>query len=289
MVITIIGVIAAMVAVFVSEPVRGYLDSVRRAELTDAADSALRRLTRDVRLALPNSLRIRDTATAGACAAGTCYIEFIYTSGGGRYRADGDGSTAGETLKFGTGTASCATVSNCQFDVLGPMPEGDDGAALAAGDAVVVLNLGPGPGATDAYNCTGTPPTSGCNRGTIGGVAGNRITLAANPFGTQSPPLPSQTGRFQVVPGAVQVVTYGCPIAAAGPMTRQWGYGFGAVQAAPPAGGTTAQVLANATCAVNYVTLNARAGLLFVRLNVIDPDSGEQVSVFQQIHVDNSP
>jgi hypothetical protein len=34
---------------------------VRRAELTDQADVALRRITRDIRLALPNSLRVTTT------------------------------------------------------------------------------------------------------------------------------------------------------------------------------------------------------------------------------------
>lgn len=276
----ILGIIAAMVAVFIRRPVEGYIDAVRRAELTDAADSVLRRLTRDVRLALPNSLRIRDDATVGACAVGTCYIEFIYTSGGGRYRDTGDGSTAGEILKFGTGTSSCATASNCAFDVLGPMP-------AAAGDQIVVYNLGPGYGPANAYDCTGATPN--CNRATVGGVVGNRITLAANRFGTQSPPLPSPNSRFQVVPAGVGAVTYSCPIAAAGATTRFWGYPLAAAQPFPPAGGSSAAMLANATCVVDYVTVDARTGLLFVRLNVIDPSSGDTVSVFQQIHVDNSP
>ena len=41
---------------------------MRRAELTDAADVALRRMTREIRQALPNSLRV----------SGNC-IEFIAT------------------------------------------------------------------------------------------------------------------------------------------------------------------------------------------------------------------
>ena len=42
MVIVITGILAGMVAVFIKAPVDGYVDSVRRAELTDAADTALR-------------------------------------------------------------------------------------------------------------------------------------------------------------------------------------------------------------------------------------------------------
>src|SRR5450830_1516821 len=108
MVIAIIGIIAGMVAVFITKPVQGYIDTVRRAELTDTADVALRRLTRDVRLALPNSLRVTTTG-------GMNYIEFIMTSAGGRYRDPSDGSTGGNFLSF-TNTGSTT------FDVHGPMP-----------------------------------------------------------------------------------------------------------------------------------------------------------------------
>jgi MSHA biogenesis protein MshO len=74
MVIVITGILAGVVAVFITRPVQGYVDSVRRAELTDVADVALRRIGRDVRLALPNSLRV----------SGNSCIEFIMTKGGGR-------------------------------------------------------------------------------------------------------------------------------------------------------------------------------------------------------------
>ena len=63
-VIVITGIIAAGVAVFIRAPVEGYVDSVARAELTDAADTALRRLSRDVNSALPNSLRGRVVTDA---------------------------------------------------------------------------------------------------------------------------------------------------------------------------------------------------------------------------------
>ena len=55
-VIVITGIIASMVAVFIRTPVDGYLDAERRAGLTDIADTAVRRMARDIRLALPNSV-----------------------------------------------------------------------------------------------------------------------------------------------------------------------------------------------------------------------------------------
>ncbi|HJW54183.1 MAG TPA: prepilin-type N-terminal cleavage/methylation domain-containing protein, partial [Burkholderiaceae bacterium] len=46
-VIVITGIIAGTVAVFLRLPVQGYVDTAARAELTDIADTALRRMTRD--------------------------------------------------------------------------------------------------------------------------------------------------------------------------------------------------------------------------------------------------
>ena len=59
--IAIVGIIGAMVAVFIRSPVQSYVDSARRAELGDVADTALRRIIRDLRLALPNSVRVTES------------------------------------------------------------------------------------------------------------------------------------------------------------------------------------------------------------------------------------
>jgi len=69
-VIAITGILAAAVAVFIRRPVEGYIDAARRAELSDVADTALRRITRDLRTVLPNSIRI---TTAG----GVNYLEYL--------------------------------------------------------------------------------------------------------------------------------------------------------------------------------------------------------------------
>ena len=260
MVMVITGIIAGMVAVFIARPVEGYADSARRAKLTDAADTALRRLSRDVRLALPNSLRV---TTSG----GTSTIEFIMTSSGGRYRDAADGSTGGNALDF-------SNAANLKFDVLGPMP------GIAANDYIVVYNLGPGYAPADAY--------SGGNIAQVAGVTGNTVTLASNPFAAESPQLPSPNDRFQVVPGNVQAVSYACPTGTAGNFTRYWNYGLDATQPTSFSSGSSALLVGNATCSVNY-TANAEQqnGLLSIDLTL--SDSGESVSLFDQIHVDNSP
>jgi MSHA biogenesis protein MshO len=260
-VIVITGILAAMVAIFIRAPVQGYFDSVRRAELTDTADVALRRITRDVRLALPNSLRV---TTVG----GTSYIEFIMTSSGGRYRDPVDGSTGGDFLSF-------TSAADLSFDVHGPLP------AMAVGDFIVVYNLGPGYAPADAY--------AGGNRATIAGIAGNTVTLAVNPFATQSPPLASPNGRFQVVPAGTRAVSYSCPTATPGNLTRFWNYGFASAQPTPPAAGSQALLAqGGATCAVGYApSVGGRHGLLEVQLSLTA--GGETVTLAQQIRVDNSP
>lgn len=272
-VIVITGILAAIVAIFIRAPVQGYFDTVRRAELTDQADVALRRITRDVRLALPNSLRV---ATVGNVQ----YIEFIMTRSGGRYRDPSDGSTGGDSLSF-------TSTTDLTFDVHGPLP------AITPGlDFFVVYNLGPGNAPANAY--ANGDACANCNRARITGVAGNTVTLANNPFASQAPPLSSPNGRFQVVPGDVRAVSYSCPVAgaAAGNLTRQWNYGFFAAQPTPPAGGSQALLATGANCAVSYApALGGRHGLLEIRLTLSAGNGAdvETVVLQQQIRVDNAP
>lgn len=276
-VIVITGILAAIVAIFIRAPVQGYFDTVRRAELTDQADVALRRITRDVRLALPNSLRVSTVGNVN-------YIEFIMTRSGGRYRDVSDGSTGGDFLSF-------TNAADVTFDVHGPMPAMTPAAPGVNGDFFVVFNLGPGNAPANAY-ATGDTCTN-CNRARITGVAGNTVTLASNPFASQAPPLASPNGRFQIVPGDVGAVTYSCPVAgaAAGNLTRYWNYGFFAGQPTPP-GGTQALLATGANCAVNYApALGGRHGLLEIQLSLSAGTgaAAETVVLQQQIRVDNAP
>lgn len=286
MVIVITGILAGIVAIFITKPVQGYVDSVRRAELTDTADVALRRMARDIRLALPNSLRLKDSsnATVATCAAGTtCYVEFIITRAGGRYRDPADGSTGGNFLDF-TGTLSnpsCPGTPSLCFDILGTSPANPPN--ITDGDSIVVYNLGAGYAPADAYN--------GGNRTTVTLTSATpyRATMASNVFASQSPPLPSADSRFQVVGQNDRVVRYGC---VNGALTRSSGCDFTTTTTC-----TASAVLAGsasnepkATCELDYqANATGRNGLLYVNLTLTDTPSSESVSLFQQIHVDNAP
>ena len=78
MVIVILGVLGGIVAVWMKGPIDAYLALGRRAALTNVADTTVRRIARDLRTALPNSVRTPNA---------NC-MEFIPTKTGGRYRAD---------------------------------------------------------------------------------------------------------------------------------------------------------------------------------------------------------
>ncbi|MDP2195359.1 MAG: type II secretion system protein [Rhodocyclaceae bacterium] len=283
MVIVITGILAGMVAVFITKPVEGYVDSVRRAELTDAADVALRRITRDVRLALPNSLRLKDAAnnTVATCAAGAeCYVEFIITKSGGRYRDPTDGSNCA--------TAKCISFTDTStktFDILGKSSP-DDPPNIANGDFIVIYNLGPGYAPADAYSATAQK-----NITTVTVAAGTpyTVTMGTNVFASQIPPLSSPSARFQVVGAAEKVVRYGCT---GGVLTRYSGCDFVNTETgctgAALAGSAAAEP--KASCTIEYQpNATGRNGLIYIQLKLTDTPSGESVTLFQQIHVDNSP
>jgi MSHA biogenesis protein MshO len=80
-VIVITGVIASVVGLFITGPIQGFIDQARRAELVDAAQLALTRMGRDVRGALPNSVRISGGA-----------LELLATIDGDRYRVEAPGA-----------------------------------------------------------------------------------------------------------------------------------------------------------------------------------------------------
>src|SRR2546422_8413226 len=260
-VIAITAIIGAAVAVFISRPVEGYVDAARRAEMTDIADTALRRMTRDLRTALPNSIRI--TCVPSGCAAGSVYyLEYLQSSGGGRYRAQVDSSGAGLPLDF---TAPAAS-----FDVIGTMP------TLAAGDSIVIYNLAPSGTTANAY--------VGDNRGAYWSNTATAITLSpAFKF-----PYPSPGKRFQVVQYAV---TYACnPNPGIGELRRYWSYGIVDPQPTPPVTPNNSLLASNvAACSFTYATSGAaqREGVLTLTLKIAQ--SGESIQLFQQVHVTNAP
>ena len=163
-VIVLTGILAGVVAVFLVVPVTGYLDVARRAELTDIADTALRRIGRDLRRALPNSIRV---------TAGNTAVEFIPIKTAGRYREILTNAGTGNPLDF-------SNPADNSFDVIGPTVDIDDG------DSIVVYNLG----------ITGDDAYAGSNR-RLESAFGTGLSVV-NFLGGQFP-LSSPARRFHVI------------------------------------------------------------------------------------------
>ena len=272
-VIVITGIVGACIAVFIQIPGRAYLSSVGRAEASDLADNAMRRLTRDFRLALPNSVRVDASGR---------YIEYIETKAGLRYLAEDDIDTPGGGTYLNWNSAAALT-----FTVVGGVPAGRH--APVVGDAIVVYNLGESQEPGNAYNCSAAP-TFNCNRTAITALSATTLTMAANPFAAQltaGTPLTSPGKRFHVVSGPV---TYGCD-AASKRLIRYWNYGYQASQAVPPVSAAQAVLADNvASCVFTYASLaSQRSGIIGITLTFSPQDGSNQIALLHQIHVDNTP
>ena len=264
-VIVITGIIGGMVAIFIRAPVQGYMDSARRAELTDIADTAMRRLARDVHTAVPNSLR--STNCTAPC------VEFLPTKDGGRYRGDTGGNN--NILVFGpSGTT--------QFDIVGTAMS----SVTATTDFIVVGSGQP----------NGAPPFAYAYDQTAAGIL-RQVTNMTNGSATvtfAAPALPYlaklSSRHFSVVDGTQRAVAYACEGLGkdangngTGQLKRYWNYGFNVAPSVNSA------ILANKVelCDFNYSASNQRFGLLAVTLKLTS--GGESVTLYNEIHVNNVP
>jgi MSHA biogenesis protein MshO len=259
-VILITSIIVVAIAVFIQAPIRAYKDTARRAEMVDIVDTSLRRIGRDLRIALPNSVRV---------AGGGQVIELLLTRNGGRYRAEGT-----DSLNF--------TAADTSFDILGPS------ITFSTGDQIVVYNLGVT--GADAYSGN-TASTD--NRRAYNGVVGSAVTnvqiTSANRF-----PFESASKRFQVVEGPV---TYICDLVG-GTLYRYSGYPITASQTSVDTdaelmalAGVQRSLMAKnvSACQFTYDASVAaqRSGLVTLRLTLTQQN--ESVSLYHSVHVNNVP
>lgn len=254
-VIVITGIISAMVAVFIKTPVEAYFDASRRAALTDVADTAVRRISRDIRKALPNSIRNPNNQC----------IEFIPTRTGGRYRADDDGSGNGDILDF--------TVADTSFDILGLNNALPSNQQILVNDLIAVYNLGIA--GANAYNGDNTSTISGVG---AGGLANEtKIAITSKLF-----PLESGSKRFHVIPGNEKIVSFVCDGTT---LYRNSNYAYSS--SCPTTGGA---VLAQnvSSCNFDYSGSDLQRNAL-VRITLKLSSSGETVSLYHEVHVNNTP
>lgn len=254
MVIVILGIVAAVLAMFIRIPIQNYFDTERRTDMTDAADTGLRRIGRDMRLSLPNSVRVTGDGHA---------IELLHTRAGGRYRVAVSADGTGDMLDFSR--------VDTRFDILGPA------ISLAAGDQIVIYNLGV-PGA-DAYEDQrpGIPHVRRAYAGTAGKMS-SLVISTDTVF-----PFDSPGHRFQIVDTPV---TYRC---SDGVLSRYAGYPISQVQPDPPSGGKVALLVEHVSdCQFMYVPgVMEHSGLVTMRLVITRND--ESVTLYHEVHVSNAP
>ncbi len=296
-VIVITGVIAGMVAVFIKGPVDSYFDMARRAELTDIADTAVRRMARDIRLALPNSVR-NPVDGSDQC------IEFMPTKSGGRYRAEQAAPTTptcpgpvpcGDTLDFTTIDAS--------FDMLGLNSSLPASSQITAGDVVVVYN----DGSTGGNAYSGLNAVQIAAAGVGAGDTANTTKLSfvgagATIFARKLFPSTSPANRFQVIPATEHVVAYVCSGAGTvGGNGTGILYRYARILAAAyptpatcPAVPAGTPILAKnvSACSLKYEPPGSGSGagrFGIVSISLTASQAGETVNLYHQVHVDNTP
>lgn len=253
-VITIVAILAAGAALFIRNPTQAFIDSENRANLTDRADTALRRMARDIRNALPNSVR---TASNGADS----FIEFVPVKVAGRYRAAVGNSATDNPLDF--------SLPADTFDVLGPAVN------IAAGDELVIYNLG----------IAGSDVYEGSNSRALQ-TTGNLNTLS---FSGGLFPQPSPSSRFFVVSTPV---SYVCDMTNH-VLLMYNDYTMQATQPSNVATlnglATARQLAANlSTCQINYVPgILQRSGVVTLYLGFTQ--DAATVTLMHQVNVVNSP
>lgn len=278
MVIAITGIIAVSLVIFFTPAVNSYFATQRRAALTDMADTALRRMRRDIQRAVPNSIR----APISQC------FELVPASAGGRVRMGPDIDNDASTSCTSGGSCSAwldTSTSISTLDILSPFSS-----TPAVGDWIVIGNQN----GNDVY--------SGANRTQITSVSTPASALGRHrlTFGSTSFPTGYDGGRISIVAnnGGAPAVSYICSNAGSSAdgsgtgtlyrLTRSF------VSTYPTAcpNTTGAAILATKVKRCDFVYSptvgnTQQSGYVWMYLELAD--SGESVPLSFGAHVDNVP
>jgi len=279
LVILITGILAGILFTILRGPVQSSLDVQQRAELVGVAETALQRMAREVRLALPNSVRV----TGGTA------VEFLRTVDGGRYRERAPGD------QFQPNRNSDS------FDVLGGLVNAtiidDDGTnsndcITGNSDCLVIFNTGQ-PATVAEATSTGKSANAwlGISTNYDGNIAtvSNVTTPAGDSLSYDNSDVPgwkfafeSPRQRFQVVDTPVSYICSG------GEITRYDNYSIQPVQPVPPA--VAGNLLIDRVSACNFTYdpgTSTRVGLLTFSITI--SDGGQEITLLQQVQVENLP
>lgn len=279
--IVVVAIIVAVVGYFLL-PLRQAVDLAVRAELTDAADNALQRIGREVRLALPNSVRIPGGSGQ--------VVEFLPVVTAGRYRAEGYGSGAPVGTPCSPGVPESdrllfGAVDTC-FKTIGTVE-----AAITNAHRLVLNNYGEGFPGQDAYEAAGAVNWRQIANPVPAAGSHDRIHFAS--LAAFDRTLHDSPGRRYYV--IANPVSFSCDLGT-GRLTRHEGYG--APQPAPqPTGGAlgAGDLLAGnvSRCVFEYQPNVAPGiGVVTLRLGLSKALSGggmETIELVHAVHVRNLP
>jgi len=282
MVIALAGVVAVMISTVLSNPLSSFVDQSRRAELVDQAAGALNRMSRDVRLAVPNSLRVSADGKA---------MELLLIHSAARYRPNRIGL---DGLRFSNEAAgSCASTTvgglcnSVQVLDADLDPSGARWLVLYNTGAESGGNPVPGSNVWAAANPGVITPTGVTFDLVAAPPAGERhISLGNLPAGGFNFAFASPQRRLYL---AETVVGYRCQ----GGQLLRYSYNqlLSSIPNALPAGANAQPVAARVDCAASRFEYQAgstqRAGLLTLSLSI--SQDGENLQLLQQVHVDNAP
>ena len=267
------AVVVGFVAMFITTPVQAYASETRRAQMVDSADAVLRLMARDVRGALPNSLRIVVNGNFVA-------LELLETVDAARYRSTGATGVASQELDFSAADGAFATLG-----------ELDIPSDLASTQYYLsIYNVGVA--GANAYELSNVITPAGTTIGiTNPGTGESQVTLSPTfRFNFQSP-----ARRVFLVRGPV---TYLCNTTT-GMINRYSRYAITTAQRNSEAAftGIAASAVASSVsaCQFDYAQGTAsRAGLLTLAITMTrtDPTSSlpsESVRLLHQVHVENVP
>ncbi len=274
-VIVLLGVLAVGGGLLILRPIEAYDDQLRRQQLVDQGEMALRQIARDIRRALPNSIRI---APAGAGFA----VEMVNTVDGARYRDEIGG------VDYVNPTDVLDFISpDAEFNFLGRL--GNVTPAQIATMRIVIYNTSPPNIYAEAVDLTDFEGIITRGDMTIG-----LSTPNPGPDDDEDHVILSAPFRFtQQSPGQRAFIVDG-PISyicnpATNRILRYSGYPFSAAQPVPPVGGTSGLLVTQLSgCNMTYTAgTSQRGGILTVEITI--DDSGEAINLLHQIHVVNVP
>ena len=264
----------------IAGPLRSFSDLTRRAELVDHGETAVQRIEREIRLALPNSVRVLPAGDA---------VEFLRTATGGRYRAEIDPADK-------TSDALELARPKDDFNLLSTLvgapnirAGGGGVAACLAGDidCLVVYNTGQ---PADCNGALGTRSNAYCGDNVAGIAAydpvAQMMSFDRSDAGTPLP-LRSPQQRFYVVDTPI---TFAC---GGGQLRRFSAYTIDPVQNSAPKGVSAVLAEHVESCAFTYDPgSSTRAGLVTLKLVLVDyslEGAREAVTLLAQVDVPNVP